>query len=204
MQRAILGDQRQFDDGAGLEGRRAAALAGSITSRLLAATCVAGIALVAARWFDEAPAVVATGLSLLILTGAALVDVAERRLPNELVAAAAIPVGVAAAVAMAAGTSSIATGAIGGAALVGAPLLATHVVSPAGMGFGDVKAGTVLGAAVGLVSVPAAAGTLLLALAGSGLWAVMRRRRHVALGPGLVLGAVMALGAARALGVEAN
>ncbi len=202
MQRAIRGDQRQLDDDTGPEGPLA--LLSSAPSRLLAATGIGGIAVVVAVWFGAAPVVAATGLSLLLLTAAAFVDLAERRLPNELVAAAAVPVGVAAAVALAAGTSSVATGAIGGAALVGAPLLATHVVSPAGMGFGDVKAGTVLGAAVGLVSVPAAALTLLLALAGSGVWAVMRRRRHVALGPGLVLGALVALGAARALGVEAN
>lgn len=202
MQRAIRGDQRQIDDGTGPEGPPA--LLSSAPARLLVATGTGGIAVVVAVWFSAAPVVVATGLSLLLLTAAAFVDLAERRLPNELVAAAALPVGVAAAVALAAGTSTVATGAIGGAALVGAPLLATHLVSPAGMGFGDVKAGTVLGAAIGLVSVPAAALTLLVALAGSGLWAVMRRRRNVALGPGLILGAVIALGAARALGVEAN
>ena len=204
MQRAIRGDQRQLDDGSGPAGPRAIELVSSTPSRLLVATTAVGTAIIVAAWIGAAPAVVASALSLLLLTAAAVVDLAERRLPNELVAAAALPVGVAAAVALAAGTPSLATGAIGGAALVGAPLLATHVVSPAGMGFGDVKAGTVLGAAVGVVAVPAAALTLLLALAGSGVWAVGRRRRHVALGPGLVLGAVAALGVASALGVEAN
>ncbi|HEX7247806.1 MAG TPA: type II secretion system F family protein, partial [Actinomycetota bacterium] len=35
-----------------------------------------------------------------------------------------------------------------GAAVLGGPLLVTHLVTPAGMGFGDVKAGAVLGAAL--------------------------------------------------------
>jgi leader peptidase (prepilin peptidase)/N-methyltransferase len=163
-----------------------------------------GSAAVVATWIEVAPAVAATGLCLLILCSAALVDVVVRRLPNELVVGAALPVGVAVALALASGSSPIATGALAGAALIGAPLLATHVVSPAGMGFGDVKAGTVLGAAVGLVSVPTAGLTLLLALAGSGSWAVARRQRHVALGPGMVAGAVASLVIARLLAVDAN
>ena len=50
------------------------------------------------------------------MVAAALVDVVDRRLPNALVAAAAVPVGVAAAIAVAAGAREIALGASLGAA----------------------------------------------------------------------------------------
>ena len=60
----------------------------------------------------------------------------------------------------------------------------THLVSPAGMGFGDVKAGAVIGAAVGLVDPQLAALALVLGLAGSAGWAAVRRRRTIPLGPG--------------------
>ena len=154
VQRAIQGDQRQLDDGSGPAGQRAIELVSSTPSRVLVATAAVGIAIIVAAWIGAAPAVVASGLSLLLLTAAAVVD--ARRAP-------------------AAQRARRRRGPAGrrrrrrcvgrrhaeprqrrhrGAALVGAPLLATHLVSPAGMGFGDVKAGTVLGAAVGLVDRP--------------------------------------------------
>jgi leader peptidase (prepilin peptidase)/N-methyltransferase len=204
VQRAIPGVGGQPAEGTPAASLRAQWRRATPASRSLVVACALGSAIVVAVWLDAAPAVAATGLSLLISSAAALVDLVERRLPNELVGAAALPVGVAAALALAAGSPAIATGALAGAALLGAPLLAAHVVAPSGMGFGDVKAGTVVGAAVGLVSVPAAALGLLLALAGSGGWAVLHGRRHVALGPGLVAGAVAALVVARLLDVEAN
>ncbi|CAN5752673.1 MAG: prepilin peptidase [Ilumatobacteraceae bacterium] len=204
MQRAILDDDRQLDDGARQTDLQTAWRDAPRPARLvLLAGAGIGLAAVVA-WMRDAPAVAATGLCLLILTAAALVDIVDRRLPNELVSAAALPVGVAVALTLAAGGSAIATGALAGAALVGGPLLVAHLVSPDGMGFGDVKAGSVLGAAVGLISGPVAVLALLFALAGSGGWAVVQRRRHVALGPGLVLGASTALVAARLIGVEAN
>jgi len=204
VQKAISGFGEELADGTPAPSLRALWHRASPGSRWLTLACALGSTVVVAVWVDDAPAVAATGVCLLILSAAALVDLVERRLPNELVGAAALPVGVAVALALAAGSPAIATGALAGAALLGAPLLAAHVISPNGMGFGDVKAGTVVGAAVGLVSVPAAALGLLLALAGSGGWAVARRRRHVALGPGLVAGAVLALIVAHVFDVQAN
>lgn len=167
-----------------------------------AATAVAlaaCVALVVAWW---SPVVLATGLTVAVLTMAALVDAVEHRLPDAIVAVAAVPTGVAIAIALAAGEPGVATGAAAGAALLAGPLLAVHLVSPAGMGFGDVKAGFVLGAAIGALDAQLAVLTLLLALAGSGGWAVAHRRRSVALGPGLVAGALASLALAHWIGVD--
>ena len=155
-------------------------------------------------WVPETSAAVATGLSVLILVAAALVDAVEHRLPNVLVGAAAVPVVGALAVAWVTGATDVVVGAAVGAALVGGPLLVTHLASPTGMGFGDVKAGAVLGAALGLVNAQIAALALLLGLSGAAGWAVAGRRRTIALGPGLVAGAVLALVVAWWMNVEAN
>jgi leader peptidase (prepilin peptidase) / N-methyltransferase len=158
----------------------------------------------AAVWVPDTSAAVATGLSVLILVTAALVDAVEHRLPNVLVGAAAVPVVGALAVAWVTGATDVVVDAAVGAALVGGPLLVTHVASPTGMGFGDVKAGAVLGAALGLVNAQIAALALLLGLSGAAAWAVAGRRRSVALGPALVAGAVLALVVAWWMNVEAN
>ncbi len=157
-----------------------------------------------AAWSTKTPFVLATAISLVFLGLAAVVDVRERRLPNALVGAALVPVAVAALAPAVSGSTDMVTGALAGAAVLGGPLLLTHLVSPAGMGFGDVKAGAVLGAALGLIDVQVAVLALLLALAGSAAWAVVRRQRTMPLGPGLVLGAVAALAIAWVVGVEAS
>ena len=148
---------------------------------------------VTARWLTDTPAAIATGLSLIVLIAAAAVDAVDHRLPNELVGAAAIPVGVAAAIALAAGSPDSAVGALVGGLLLGVPLLVAHLASPSGMGFGDVKAGAVLGAAVGLVDAELVVLTLVLALAVAAGWAIARRRRTVPLGPSLVAAALVSL-----------
>lgn len=191
----------------GTDGTPDITSAWNLTGRAAHVAAVIGVAVcvvVTSVWFPSAPAVVATGLALLPLIGAALVDAVEHRLPNALVGAAALPVAVAAALALAAGSTGIAAGALAGAGLLGGPLLVTHLVTPAGMGFGDVKAGAALGAAVGLVSAQLAVLTLMMALAGSAGWAVTGRRRHVALGPGLVAGALLSLAVGHLIGLEAN
>lgn len=167
-----------------------------------AATVGALVASVAAAawWALEAPAAIATGAALALLTVAALVDAACHRLPNALIATAAVPVTLAVVVAW---SGSLLRGALVGAAFVGVPLLVTHLVAPAGMGFGDVKAGAVTGAALGLVAAPLALLALVLGLllgAGSGL---ARRAAAVALGPPLVAGALLALLLGRLAGVDA-
>ena len=79
----------------------------------------------------------------------------------------------------------------------------THLVSPAGMGFGDVKAGAVAGAALGLIDPQLAVLALVLGLAAAASWGLVRRSRTVPFGPGLVAGALAALVVARLVGIEA-
>jgi leader peptidase (prepilin peptidase)/N-methyltransferase len=195
----------------------ATALGASVNGRFGAAWCAVGrrghvlsaatagaAGTAAAVWIPQTAAAVATGLSLCVLVAAALVDAVERRLPNALVGAAAVPVVLALAIAWVSGTTEVVSGALLGAALLGGPLLVTHLVSPAGMGFGDVKAGAVLGAALGLINAQIAVLGLMLGLLGSAVWALAGRRRSIAFGPGLVGGAVVALIVARLLHVEAG
>ena len=61
------------------------------------------------------------------------------------------------------------------------------------MGFGDVKAGAVLGAALGLLAAPLAVLALVLGLLAAATFGLLRRLRTIALGPALVAGAVLAL-----------
>ena len=148
---------------------------------------VASVAIVVTTmvWFTVTPVALATGAALAALAAAAIVDVAERRLPNRLVVLAGVPV-------LAAAVVGPGAAAVVGAAAVGVPLFVTHLVSPAGLGFGDVKAGTVLGGALGLLSPVIAPAALLLGLIGSAGWALAGRQRSVPLGPGLVGGAIAA------------
>lgn len=175
---------------------RAVGTAGHVT---VAATAAAVVG-VTAWWVPVTISAVATGAALLGLLAAALVDAVEHRLPNPIVALGAIPVVAALAVGR---SSADVTAVLTGAAIVGVPLLATHLISPAGMGFGDVKAGVVIGAAVALVDVQLAALTLVLGLAGAAAWGLARGARSIPLGPGLVGGAVAALALGRLLGLEA-
>jgi leader peptidase (prepilin peptidase)/N-methyltransferase len=156
--------------------------------------------LVAAWWAALTPAAIATGAALVLLTVAALVDAVWHRLPNALVGAAAVPVLVAVA---AAWSGSVLRSTVVGAAFLGVPLLATHLVSPAGMGFGDVKAGAVGGAALGLVAAPLALLALVLGLALGAGHGLARRAAAIALGPALVAGALLALTVGRLAGVDA-
>ena len=190
--------------GASVTGRFGASwsLIGPRGRAVAVGTAVVDVA-AAAWWLPETAGAIAAGLSLLVLVGAAVVDVVEHRLPNALVGAAAVPVIPALAIAWVTGSTDVVWGAFVGAALVAGPLLVTHLISPMGMGFGDVKAGAVLGAALGLISAQIAVLALMLGLVGSAVWALAGRRRSVALGPGLVGGAVVALFVARLLYVEA-
>jgi leader peptidase (prepilin peptidase)/N-methyltransferase len=154
---------------------------------------------VTAAWVPSSGAALATGATVAVLVAAALVDVVAHRLPNTLVAIAAVPVVAAVAIAW---SDDLVTSALLGAALLGGPLLVTHLVAPRGMGFGDVKAGAVLGAALGLLASPLAVLALVLGLLAAATFGLLGRRRAVALGPALVAGAVLALVLGRLAGVE--
>ena len=135
----------------------------------------------------------AATIPVALLVAPALIDVLDRRLPNRMVAVAALIGIAAAAVTVIVGGEIDLRGAAIGAATFAGPLLVMHLVAPASMGFGDVKVACVLGAAVGIVHpfyglLALAAGSLLGAVAG-----LVRRRRTIAFGPALVAGTVIAL-----------
>jgi leader peptidase (prepilin peptidase)/N-methyltransferase len=205
MGNAILTTQVEAENLDGSAARRVAVTWVSVGAVGRAATVGGALAATAASaaWISESGAAFGTGLALLTLTAAALVDAVEHRLPNVLVAVAAIPVLVVVAAAWVNGPTDVPREAVIGAAFLGGPLLITHLVSPSGMGFGDVKAGAVLGAALGLVNAQIGALALLLGLSGAAGWAIAGRRRSIALGPALVAGAVVALAVARWMSVEA-
>lgn len=120
------------------------------------------------------------------------VDLAEHRLPNAIVLAAAVP--VLGALALAAVEAPVrAAGAVLGGLAYGALLLALNVLG--GMGMGDVKLGAVLGAAAGLLGLPVAVAAVVAAFLTGGvvsalLLATRRAGRADALpfGPFLLLG----------------
>lgn len=132
---------------------------------------------------------------------AAIVDLRERRLPNTLTLAgvmiAALTVLAVTAAEGAEAGGDVLLSVAGGAALLAGPLLVVHLVSPQGMGFGDVKAALALGAAVGLIDAWSALVALFIGSLLSGSAGLLTRRRHVPFGPGLVVGTALALVVAR-------
>ena len=122
---------------------------------------------------------------------AALVDVVEHRLPN--VARRSAPPSPWWRRWRSLARATLLRGVLTGALVVAGPLLVTHLVTPAGMGFGDVKAGAVLGAAMGLIDVELALLALVLGLGAGAAWGVATRARSIALGPSLVAGALAAV-----------
>ena len=139
----------------------------------------------------------ATSATVAALIPAVLVDIRHRRLPNRLVAAAGA-VGIACVIATAAAGATRhlgvdAAGAFMGSVTMTAPILALHLLSPGAMGFGDVKAALVLGAALGLVAPTLALVALAVASATTAIVGLARRRSSLPFGPGLFGGALVAL-----------
>ncbi len=138
----------------------------------------------------------ASGVGVAALLPAALVDRRWQRLPDPLVALAASALVLVATLEARAGVVIEVRGAVAGVAVVAGPLLALHLVSPGSMGFGDVKAGVVLGAALGLVHWQVALTALAVATGLTAIVGLGRRAPSVPLGPGLVVGGAAALAAA--------
>ena len=143
-------------------------------------------------------------VALAIGASAAIVDARSGRIPNLLVAAAALPT-MALVIALAirgSGVAALVAVSLGSLACAG-PIFVIHLCSPAAMGFGDVKLAAALGAALGLVEPRLGLLALCLAAAVTVAVGVARRRSTLPFGPGLVLGAAMALLIAGQLGEEA-
>jgi leader peptidase (prepilin peptidase) / N-methyltransferase len=175
--------------GKAVQAVRSAWRAVAATGRVLTIAGAVLAVVLAGWWFAESAAAPATCACVLVLVGAALVDAVEHRLPNALVALALVPVAVAVLVS----AGDLLPGALLGAIWIGGPLLLTHLVSPAGMGFGDVKAGAVLGAALGLLAGVLAPLALVIGLVLGAVYGLVRRAGSIPLGPALVGGALLAL-----------
>jgi leader peptidase (prepilin peptidase) / N-methyltransferase len=132
-----------------------------------------------------------------LLVPAAVVDVQRRRLPDVWVAAAlaalVTTLAVGSAVGRATDMSTTTSAMLGGSLAMALPVLILHLVSPASMGFGDVKAAAVLGAAVGTVDWRLGAVALCLAALTGAAGGLSTRRHTIAFGPFLVFGAWCAL-----------
>jgi leader peptidase (prepilin peptidase)/N-methyltransferase len=84
---------------------------------------------------------------------------------------------------------------VAGGLLFGVPLLVVHLARPEGMGFGDVKLASMLGAGIGLVALPLVLPAYLLAAMLHVVTCVAARAGHrpVPFGPSLALGSIAVL-----------
>lgn len=126
------------------------------------------------------------------------IDVRERRIPNVFVLATLLAALAIAFVVLAAEGRSAFAAAGAGALLAGVPLLVVHLVSPRGLGFGDVKYGATLGALLGVVDWRAAVVAVMVASLTGGLVGLVYApwRRSIPFGLFLSIGAAVALAVA--------
>jgi leader peptidase (prepilin peptidase)/N-methyltransferase len=161
---------------------------------LIGGAALAVIALAVAAALGTAPVAGAIGIAMLV--PAAVVDIEERRLPDAWVGAGAVAVIVTLVVDSVVGQpndTELLAGVALGALAMALPVLALHLVSPASMGFGDVKAAVVLGAAVGTADARLAAVALCLSAAGGAAVGLATRRRTIPFGPFLVVASLLVL-----------
>ena len=140
----------------------------------------------------------AVALVVVVTAGAAaVIDRRERRIPNRLVAGGLVVLAVAVVIGGIADRRPAASGwgALAGAAVYAGPLLALHLVSPAAIGFGDVKLGALLGAGLGAGHPVLAAVGLVAACAAAPLHRVLVRRRRGSepFAPSMAVGAAVVL-----------
>jgi leader peptidase (prepilin peptidase)/N-methyltransferase len=139
------------------------------------------------------PAATPAAATVAAMVPAAAIDVRERRLPDGWVSAAVAVLLATTWVAWMFGQTFDTTAIALGALVMSGPMLLVHLVSPGAMGFGDVKAGFVLGAALGTVDWRLGLVALTLA-AGLGVAVgAIRRSATIPFGPFLVLGATFSL-----------
>jgi leader peptidase (prepilin peptidase)/N-methyltransferase len=135
-----------------------------------------------------------------ILVVASAIDRRCHRLPDRLtLRAAALTAALVAGAAVVDGDVGLFGGALSGTLILAGTILVVHLVSPAGMGFGDVKLALSIGLATGARGAQTVLAGVLLALvlgAVVGLATLVRHRdrhRAFAFGPCLCAGAVLAL-----------
>lgn len=132
-----------------------------------------------------------------LLAGLAAIDVDVRRLPDRLLVPAA------AWTALCVGLLTVQSHSLAplfapvvAAAVSGGTFWILHLASRGALAFGDVKLAAVLAAAVAAVAWQSVAWALLGACALALGWAAVTRRREIAFGPWLALGAIIAVGLA--------
>jgi len=126
----------------------------------------------------------------------AAVDLDVTRLPDRILVPAAVWTTLGVAVTMWTTGPLAGAGAILAAAFCGGGFQILHLVGGGRLGFGDVKLAAVIGAAAALVSWTAVLYALIAGCILALAWAAARRRRELAFGPWLALGAVLAVGMA--------
>lgn len=158
---------------------------------LVGAAMVSNAALVAAVVVGTAPIAAAAAVALMV--PAAVVDVEQRRLPDAWAGGALLvliaALGVGAVIGSQIDTARTIVESVGGALAMSLPVLVLHLASPSAMGFGDVKAALVLGAAVGTIDWRLGAVALCLAALSGAMFGLLRRRHTIPFGPFLVFGA---------------
>jgi leader peptidase (prepilin peptidase)/N-methyltransferase len=158
----------------------------------------AGLFVGAALWFDRVLVEAMMAAFLAVMLAVAVIDVQHRIIPNRIT----YPALVTFAVVVVAG--DLADGGVNaahagiGLAAYGGGLLLIALVSPKGMGMGDVKLGALIGLVLGslaLSRVAVAAGTAILAGGAGAIVALAlgaSRKKALPFGPYLALGAVVA------------
>lgn len=161
---------------------------GALALRAVAA--VALLAVLAIIATGGPPASGAAAFSLGVLAIAAEVDRRSLRLPDRLLLVAALPIVSLVVVGGLTGRWIPLATVLAGALIAAAPVALLHIVSPTSMGFGDVKAAVVLGAALGLLEPRLAPAALAIASLTALVVARIAGRRRIALGPHLVVAAL--------------
>jgi leader peptidase (prepilin peptidase) / N-methyltransferase len=105
-------------------------------------------------------------------------DLRERRIPTQLIHASAIILAIAVGVTVAAGQPGRALHATIGLVAVGGAFLAVHLISPAGMGYGDVRLAALTGTTVAYgTNASVAVACAVVAAAASAVSCLIRRKQ---------------------------
>ena len=165
----------------------------------LAAAAVAGAAIAGAGADDLVGSSIAVG-AITGVVGAVVgaVDVRERRIPNVVVLTTLLAAGLMGLAAVIGGRQVLG-GIVAGGLVAGVPLLIVHLVTPRGMGFGDVKYAAALGALLGVLDWRLAMTAVLFSSLIGGLVGLAHApwRRSIPFGLFLSVGGVVALATAR-------
>jgi leader peptidase (prepilin peptidase) / N-methyltransferase len=153
----------------------------------------------AAIRYEDAWLLIAVSVFLGILLALSLIDLEHKILPNRIVYPALIGFPAFLVVARLAGAPVDLVHAAIGFVAYGGVMLLVAIISPAGMGMGDVKLAALIGLVVGAIDLPsvAVAGGLAIILGGIGAVAALAmgkgRKAAVPFGPFLAAGAALAL-----------